>query len=149
MSRKLIVVGAVSAVLLTGTSAAAHVQPTTHGVATPTSPLDGRWTATITQAQLQRSGAGAELVTKLFGPWTARWDNGRFQFRNLRTHTVARGTFTVRRNVSRLVFASGVGIQPGAVSECTWSIYRGRLTFKRIAERPSLLCDAGVWSRVS
>ena len=34
-----------------------------------------------------------------------------------------------------------------AGSECTWSVYRGRLTFKAIAGRQSLLCDAGVWVR--
>ena len=87
------------------------------------------------------------LVAKLYGPWTALYQNGRFQLRTQRTGGIARGTYSVRGKVSRLVFASGVGVTRGQVSECTWSVYRDRLTFKAIPGRPSLLCDAGVWTR--
>jgi len=112
-----------------------------------TSPFDGRWTASITRADLQRAGASATLVEKLYGTWDARWENGRFEFRNHRTGGVGRGRFSVRGNVVRVVFASGVGVKPGQISDCTWSIFGKRLTFKPIPGRPSLLCNAGVWTR--
>jgi hypothetical protein len=112
-----------------------------------TSPFDGRWTASITQADLQRAGASTTLVEELYGTWDARYENGRFELRNHRTGGVARGRFSVRGNVARVVFATGVGLKPGQISECTWSIFRKRLTFKPIPGRPSLLCNAGVWTR--
>ena len=131
--------------LATGTTAGARVART--GTEAVASPLDGRWTANVTLAQLRRAGAPASLAAKLYGPYTALWQKGRFEIRNHRTGAIARGTFSVRGNVSRVVFASGVGIKPGQVSVCTWTVYRDRLTFKPIPGRPSLLCDAGVWTR--
>jgi hypothetical protein len=126
----------VAAVLLAVTDAAAI-----------TSPFDGRWKASITQADLQRAGASPTLVEELYGAWDARYENGRFEFRNHRTGGVARGRFSVRGNVARLVYATGIGLKPGQISNCTWSIFRKRLTFKPITGRPSLLCNAGVWTR--
>jgi hypothetical protein len=123
------------------------ILPVATGSAAVTSPLDGRWTASITRAQLLRAGASKSLALKLYGTYTARYGNGRFEFRNHRTGAIARGTFTVRGKVSRIVFATGVGVKPGEISECTWNIYRDRLTFKPIPGRPSLLCNAGVWGR--
>jgi hypothetical protein len=113
-----------------------------------TTPLDGRWTSTITQAQLRRANADPKLVPKLWGTWTARYANGRVEFHNLRSGSGARGTFSIQGNVVRIVFASGIGVKPpNNISVCTWSIYRDRLTFKTIPGRPSQLCDAGVWTR--
>lgn len=112
-----------------------------------TTPVDGRWKATITQSQLRRAGASAALAAQLYGSWTVRFENGRVEYRNGRNHTGARGTFSVRGKVLRVVFLSGVGLRRGDVSECTWSIYRDRLTNRRIPGRPSQLCDAAVWRR--
>jgi len=110
-------------------------------------PFDGRWKASISRAQLMRAGASTTLAAKLYGPYSARWENGDFEVRNHRTGAIARGTFTVHGNVQRTVFTTGVGVKRGDVSVCTWSIYRARLTFKPIRGRPSRLCDAGVWMR--
>ena len=112
-------------------------------------PFDGRWEGSVTVSQLLHTAAPPTpaLAQKLAGRYTMVFEKGRFEFRNQRTGAVARGTYTVRGNISRLVFATGVGVRRGSVSECTWSLYRGRLTFKAIAGRPSLLCDAAVWVR--
>src|SRR5690349_3860705 len=90
------------AALLTATDAAAI-----------TNPFDGRWTASITRADLQRAGASTTLVKELYGTWDARYEDGRFEFRNHRTGGVARGRFSVRGNVARVVYAAGVGLRPG------------------------------------
>jgi hypothetical protein len=142
MSRRRIAVVLVLGALLAPGAPAAAVR-----AANITSPLDGRWTASITRAQLLRAGATGALAAKLYGAWTARYADGRFEFRNHRTGKIARGTFTVRGKVVRTAFVSGVGVKSGDVSECTWSIYRDRLTLEPIRGRPSLLCDAGVWTR--
>lgn len=110
-------------------------------------PFDGRWKATVTPAQLRRAGASASLTARLYGPYTAVFRSGRLETHNGRTGAIATGTFSVRGKVTRVVFESGVAVKPGQVSECTWSVYRDRLTFKAIPGRPSLLCDAPVWTR--
>lgn len=132
------------ATLPVATATASDVGPTG---ALRASPVDGLWTATITRAQFRRAGASAPLAAKLYGKWTVRHKDGRFHLRNHRTGNVAWGTFTVRGNVFRAVFARGVELAPGSVMVCTWSIYRNRLTLKPIRGRPSQLCDAGVWTR--
>jgi hypothetical protein len=112
-------------------------------------PFDGHWRATVTVAQLRQAAAPVPpaLARKLAGPYTMVFTKGRFQARNERTGATSGGTYTVHGSVARIVFASGVGVRSGQLSECTWSVYRGRLTFKSIAGRPSLLCDAVVWVR--
>jgi len=144
-SRQLIVVLLLAAVSAAGTATATYAR--TAVLARASGPFDGRWAATVTRAQLRRAGADAPLAAKLYGPYTALYEQSRFEIRNRRTGAVARGTFTVRGKVSRVVFASGVGVKPGQFSECTWSVYRDRLTFKAIPGRPNLLCDAPVWVR--
>lgn len=110
-------------------------------------PFDGRYEASVTIAQLRHAGSPPALAKKLFGRYIAVYGNGRVEFRNQRTGAVTRGRYTVRGDVARVVFAGGIGLRRGAVSECTWNVYRGRLTFKAIVLRPSLLCDAPVWVR--
>jgi hypothetical protein len=146
-SHRFTVVLVLTAVLAAAPATTAASRNTAAGGARIEGPFDGRWTATVTRAQLRRAGASTSLVAKLYGPYTALFQNGRFEMRNHRTDGIARGTFSVRGNVSRLVFARGVGLDPGQISECTWSVYRDRLTFHAIPGRPSLLCDAGVWTR--
>src|SRR5262245_56498418 len=112
------------------------------------SPIDGQWSATITQAQLRRVHEKPARIPKLWGPYTQRLENGHMELRNLRTGGVARGTFTIHGRVVRFVYARGVFIRPpNNVAVCTWSIYRDRLTFQRIPGRPYLDCDAAVWTR--
>jgi hypothetical protein len=112
-------------------------------------PFDGHWKTSVTVAQLLHTAAPPTpaLAEKLAGRYTMVFEKGRFEERNQRTSAIGRGTYTVHGNVARVVFASGVGVRRGQVSECTWNVYRGRLTFKAIAGRPSLLCDAAVWVR--
>src|SRR5262245_27943290 len=135
-----------SVLLLVGAVLAAASGTAPRSSAAVTTPLDGRWTATITRAQLRRAGASATLAAKLYGSFTAVYKQGRFQFRH-RGGGESHGTFSVRGNVARLVFQTGIGLQAGHISQCTFSVYRDRLTFKPIPGRRSLLCDAGVWVR--
>jgi hypothetical protein len=114
------------------------------------SPIDGRWHASITRAGLVRTGeVDPAEAAKLYGPWTAQFVNGRFQARNERTGLGAKGTFSVAGKVVRFVFATGVGVEPGAVAFCPASVYRDRLTFTRTRGRPCLAWNAAVWTRVS
>jgi hypothetical protein len=148
-SQRLGIVLLVGATLAAPVGTAAGTRATRTPVERVTSPLDGRWTATITRAQLRRAGAVVTLAGKLYGSYTAVYENGRFEFDNHRNGAVTRGTFAIRGRVARIVFFSGVAVRRGDVSECTWSIYRERLTFKPISGRRSMLCNAGVWSRAA
>ena len=90
-----IVVGLVLAALVVAATPATPTAGSTRSkAARVTGPFDGRWTATITRAQLLRAGARAPIAAKLYGPWTALFQQGRFLFRNRRTGTIASGTFT-------------------------------------------------------
>jgi hypothetical protein len=130
---------------------AATITATTAAASTPrgpaAGPFDGRWHTTLTRAQLIRAGAEPASANALYGPYSARFAGGRFTFSNGRTHHGARGSFTVRGKVARLTFSSGVGLRPGEAAEVKWSVYRDRLTFKAIRGRPSLMLDAGIWTR--
>jgi len=110
-----------------------------------TSPLDGLWVAKVTRAQFRRAGASAAVAAKLYGNWSVRHEDGRYELRNHRTGSVTRGTFTVRGKVFRSVSTSGD--YKSRTMVCTWSIYRNRLTLKPIRGRPSQFCDAPVWIR--
>ena len=113
------------------------------------SPLDGRWKATITHDGLLRTGeVDPAEARKLYGPWTAQFANGRFQTLNTRTGRGAQGTFTISGKLIRFVFATGVGIKPGAVAVCAESVYRDRLTFTKVPGRRCLAFNAAVWTRV-
>src|SRR5262249_29113238 len=57
----------ITVVLLLGALLAAGTATT--GAAGEAGPFDGRWTATVTRAQLRRAGAPASLVVKLYGPY--------------------------------------------------------------------------------
>lgn len=114
------------------------------------SPLDGRWKTTITRAQVLRSGAvNPAVAEELYGPAIAAFGNGRFQVQFERTGRGGRGTFTVTGNRVRFVFATGVGVKPGAAAECKWSVYRDRLTFTAVPARPCLVWNAADWTKVS
>jgi len=115
----------------------------------PVSPVDGRWTATITRAGLIRTGEVDPVSAgKLYGPYTAQFGNARFQALNNRTGRGAAGTFTISGKLVRFVFSHGVGIKPGAVAVCAVSVYRDRLTFTKVPGRPCLAFNAAVWTRV-
>ena len=115
----------------------------------PRTPIDGRWHASMTRAGLLRTGeVGPAEVGLLSGPWTATFGGGRFQVRNERTGGGGKGTFAVTGNVVRFVFASGVGVDPGATAYCTGSVYRDRLTFHAVPGRPCLAWNAAVWTKV-
>ena len=136
-----------AAVALAAPGAGAHgVQFTELAAA---SPLDGRWTGSLTRAQILHSGGSKSLAEKLHGSWTARLANGRFEFRDRDTGTDAHGTFVVNGDRARFLFATGFGIKKGEVGEFTWNVYRGRLTFKAVPGRPALLLDLFVWTRAS
>lgn len=149
-SRHLRVLGLVAILVTTAllaAAAAASVPASTNSPrGMPTAgPFDGQWHASLSRAQLIRAGAAPALADALYGPYRARFTRGRFTFRNGRTHSIARGSFVVRRQVARFRFSSGVGVRAGQVTELTWSLFRGRLTFKAIRGRPSLFIDLTIW----
>jgi hypothetical protein len=138
-----------SAVVATAAAAAAVTVAQANARSLPASPIDGRWTATITRAGLIRTGeVDLASAVKLYGRYTARFTDGRFQVRNGRTGHAAAGTFTVSGKLVRFVFAYGVGLKPGDVGVCTKSIYRDRLTFTKVPGRPCRAFNAAVWTRV-
>src|SRR5262245_18111215 len=117
------------------------------------SPLDGRWTGTATLADLEQAGVAQPYAGKLCGtatgpcaPAAVSFGNGRFRFHS-QTGGNASGTFGVNGKHVRFVFASGVGVQPGTVAECGWSVYRDRLSFTKVRGRPCYGWDAAPWRR--
>jgi hypothetical protein len=136
-----VVAAAAAAALLTAARpGAAHTLPV--------SPIDGRWTATMSRAALMRTGEADEAsALRLYGPYTARFANGRFEIRNGRTDRGAAGTFTISGKHVRFVFAYGVGIERGEIAVCAQSVYRDRLTFTKVPGRPCLAWNAAVWTR--
>jgi hypothetical protein len=139
--RAVVAAGAAAAALAVAHAGNAHSLPVT--------PIDGRWTATITRTGLMRTGeVDPASAAKLYGPYTVRFANGRFQIRNERTGRGAAGTFTVSGELVRFVFAYGVGLKRGDVGVCTESVYRDRLTFTKVPGRPCRAFNAAVWTRV-
>jgi hypothetical protein len=111
-------------------------------------PLAGRWKAAITRADLAATGeVSSAAAESLYGPWTARFDGGRFQVRNERTGSVGSGSFVLTGGRVRFVFASGVAVKSGEVAVCTASVFRNRLTFGKVPGRPCLAWDAATWTR--
>jgi hypothetical protein len=136
-----VVAAAAIAAVLTVASASAR--------SLPTSPIDGRWTATLTRTELIRTGeVNLRDAFKLYGPYTAQFADGHFRALNKRTGRGAAGTFTVTGRLVRFVFAYGVGVKPGTVGVCTESVYRDRLTFARVPGRACEAFEAAVWTRV-
>jgi len=131
-------------------AAVAISAPAARQLAPEATSIDGRWKASITRAGLLRTGeVDPAEAAKLYGPWSAQFANGRFEARNERTGRGAKGTFSVAGKVVRFVFATGVGVKPGAVAFCPASVYRDRLTFTRTRGRACLAWNAAVWTRVS
>jgi hypothetical protein len=109
--------------------------------------LDGRWTGSLTRAQILHATGSKSLAEKLHGSWTAQLGKGHFEFHDRDTGTDARGAFAVNRNRVRFVFATGLGLKKGQVAVFTWNVYRDRLTFKTVPGRPGVLIDLFVWTR--
>jgi hypothetical protein len=129
--------------------AAAIAAPTVGARSAVATKLDGRWTGSLTRAQVLHATGSKSLAEKLHGSWTALLGKGRFEFHDRDTGADARGTFVVNRNRVRFLFATGLGIKKGQVGEFTWSVYRNRLTFKTVPGRPGVLIDVTVWTRAS
>jgi hypothetical protein len=136
---------AAAVAMVTAGTAAAHMPAVRAG-----SPIDGRWHASMTRSGLLQTGeVSPALAAQLYGPWTAKFANGRFVATNGRTGRGAKGTFVVTGKLVRFVFASGIGIKPGDVDFCNASVYRERLTFVRVPGRPCRWDVPAVWTRVS
>jgi hypothetical protein len=115
----------------------------------PSSVLDGRWKTSMTVGDLAGTGeVGAKEAVQLRGPLTAEFVAGRFQVRNERTGGLGNGTFVVTGDRVRFVFVKGVDVKPGSVAVCTVSVFRDRLTFKKLPGRQCLAWEAAVWTRV-
>jgi len=112
-------------------------------------PIDGRWQATITRAALIRTGeVSAASAGRLYGPYTAQFAAGRFRFHNARTGLEAAGTFTVAGKLATFVYAHGVGLERGSRGVCAFSVFRDRLTFAKLPERPCHALQATVWTSI-
>jgi hypothetical protein len=138
-STRIVILGA-----LVGTLAAPGAGA--HGVAK--SPLDGRWKWTWTRAQV----VGGAFDPAEAGAHVATFANGVATARNLRTGRVERARFTVHGNTVDFVFGSTMsprGMVPGTAYRLRWSLYRDRLTFAKVAGRPTLeLLPMTPWIRV-
>ena len=150
MARKLSLILCAAAVVL-GAAAPGAALSARHEA----SPLDGRWIGHATRAQLIKVGkVGVSIVNQLCGPPPAvcspasvTFANGRFHLNSGRTNRNATGTYTVTGDVVRFVFATGVGIDPGDVAYCRWSVYRERLTFTRLPGRQCYGWNSAPWVR--
>jgi hypothetical protein len=116
-------------------------------------PIDGHWDGHATRAQLLHQRIPAPVVDKLCGdstdpcpPAAVTFAGGRFHFRS-GTGQAAVGSFSLVGNIARFVFQSGVGVKPGQVAECRWSVYRDQLTFSILPGRRCLGWDAAPWVR--
>jgi hypothetical protein len=146
MKSRLHLLAPLAAVLAAATAGTA---PARMPVVQAGSPIDGRWHASMTRTGLLGTGeVDLTEAAQLYGPWTARFANGRFQARNERTGRGASGTFVVSGKFVRFVFATGIGLEPGDVAVCNASVYRDRLTFARVPGRPCRW-NVAVWTRVS
>jgi hypothetical protein len=115
----------------------------------PSSVLDGRWKTSVTVADLVGTGeVDAKEALQLRGPVTAEFVAGHFQVHNERTGGLGNGTFVVTGDRVRFVFVKGVDVKPGSVAVCAASVFRNRLTFKRVPGRQCLAWEASVWTRV-
>jgi hypothetical protein len=101
----------------------------------------GSWRATVSRVEFAAAHPPlTDPVEANWGDYTLTFSaNGRFELRNGRFpgQPTALGTYSVRGD--RLVCIPGGTFAMGAgeVWRFTWSVYRERLTFKRLGEGPS------------
>jgi len=112
----------------------------TAGAATGVSALEGTWETTWIRAALIAEGIAPRDATALSGHHTVEFANGRVRFQgDPGSGKSAVGTYTVRGDVIRFVFDTGIALQLGRPYELRWSIYREVLTFSAAAGSEPLL----------
>jgi hypothetical protein len=108
------------------------------------SAIDGRWQSSFSHSRLLAMGAGAACADRAYGPWTARFGDGRYRIHNSRSGASGSGTFTIVGEIVRFVVATPVCDR--SPSDCRASIYHGRLTF---TNAPSGYAACGGWTTAS
>jgi TRAP-type transport system periplasmic protein len=107
---------------------------TTGNAKAGTSPLEGRWTYTWTRPELLAAGIAEKYIPRGVQRATVVFEFKRGRYRAIADGAVRiRGTYTVDGDVLNLVHAPGsAGYAAGQVYRQRWSVYRGRLTFRRV-----------------
>ena len=108
------------------------------GESTPgISALEGRWRTSATREQLLEAGASPEEARFGWGTATIDLRDGKWRARSAGTGRVWTGTYAVtgRQIALRLETCSHNPCTPGAGAEHRWSVYRDKLTFKRLPGR--------------
>ena len=132
-------------------AATVAVSPTS---AASASRLDGRWKTTrATLHELLAAGIArkdAVALERAAKVPALDFHHGAFKGLDLATGRVrGTGTYRLSGDVIRLVFRTGVAVDPGTVYQLRWSVYRDRLTFSSVPGRPSLLLlTLKPWTRV-
>jgi TRAP-type C4-dicarboxylate transport system substrate-binding protein len=100
--------------------------------------LQGLWRLDVTRKELRAAGAVQEQLDVYEGSWTLELKSGRWIGRNLKSGNVFRGTYAARGDVLTLTVASCRPAKictPGHVDAYTWSVYRDKLSLRRIPGR--------------
>lgn len=98
---------------------------------TSSTALDGRWRyGPITSDELLDAGLGPQDARTLSGTAVFEFADGNLRVTAGTTgDVVASGTYEVRGDILRLVFAGGPVLQTGTAYELRWSVYRELLEF--------------------
>jgi len=137
MTRSLHAICLITAAIVAGPAA---------GALSASSPLDGRWTFTWTQAQANPGGGHAVPS----GRFVVELRHGHVT--RLQPRPVLRGgRFTTRGNLATFVFPAPAppGAVAGRVYAMHWSIYRDRLTWSRAPGRAAMnIFFVTPWTRI-
>jgi len=99
------------------------------------SPIDGRWTFTLTRSELAKHRQPVVLA----GSWSCALAKGRIGAENLSTGHRARGTYRIDGNVAYFVFLPGaIAVVPGKTYAMRFNVYRDRLTWSSVPGRIGL-----------
>ena len=105
--------------------------------ATASSQLEGRWRVATTRKELVAAGAPAAEAQRQNGGATLELRNDRWVARESHSGFIWRGDYAVQGNVLRLTVASCEGPPDvcfhGATAEYRWSVYRDRLSLRRVS----------------
>ena len=103
-------------------------------------PFEGRWHLDLSAGELRAAGVSPDEIPRSQGTWTLVLGHGRWvATRQTPPGGFLKGTYTVDgqrfREIVESCSASTTHCTPGNLSEYTWSMYRDRLTFRRIPGR--------------
>jgi TRAP-type C4-dicarboxylate transport system substrate-binding protein len=110
----------------------------TAAAGTARSPLDGRWHVDVTAHDLARLGLLPAELPNYQGSWSLQFRQGRWVGTRETPMSFLRGTYTVDRQMIRVVVGScsrSTHCSPGNLSQYRWNVYRDKLSFVRLPGR--------------